>query len=257
MSLARRGFARFGPEPGLSAWAAAARAQLRPAMDDPANARWWRCGGTWFVGVDALGNDARGALPGGPPLAGTATAMLRARYGAFALHRAQLSVTRPGYPLPDPGESPSAARFRRDRDAAHVDGLLPVGAARRRMLREPHAYILGLPLTEADPGASPLVAWEGSHRIMRAAFRRALAGHPPDRWSGIDLTDTYREARREVFARCRRVPLPAGPGEAIVLHRLTLHGVAPWTPGARAAAPGRAVAYFRPLTTPRRWLSGD
>ena len=64
------------------------------------------------------------------------------------------------------------------------------------------------------------------------------------KWAELDITQAYRTARREVFASCRRLELPAQPGEAYLLHRLTLHGVAPWraTSGQR-----RMVAYFRPL----------
>jgi len=41
--------------------------------------------------------------------------------------------------------------------------------------------------------------------------------------------------------------LPAAPGQAYLLHRLALHGVAPWADGAEASADGRMVAYFRPI----------
>lgn len=62
----------------------------------------------------------------------------------------------------------------------------------------------------------------------------------------MDVTEIYASARREVFETCPRVALPAAPGEAILLHRLTLHGVAPWAAGATADPMGRAIAYFRP-----------
>ena len=95
------------------------------------------------------------------------------------LHKGQVSVVYPGYPRPKEGESEAAFDYRRDRDAAHLDGLLPVGTPRQRMIREPHAYILGLPVTKADPGAAPLVVWDGSHRMMREAMNGALAPHDP------------------------------------------------------------------------------
>jgi hypothetical protein len=43
-----------------------------------------------------------------------------------------------------------------------------------------------------------------------------------------------------------------------VLHRLALHGIAPWGPGAEAPPEGRAVAYFRPQTEGNLddWLNG-
>ena len=114
------------------------------------------------------------------------------------------------------------------------------------MLRERHAYILGLPLSEAGPEASPLVVWEGSHHIMHRAFDAALAGVAPQEWGKVDLTEIYQAARREVFETCRRVPVHAPPGGAYLVHRLALHGVAPWAPGAEAPEEGRMVAYFRP-----------
>jgi hypothetical protein len=86
------------------------------------------------------------------------------------LHPAQLSVIRPGYPQPSPEETPAAFAYRRDRDAAHLDGLLPIGPEKRRMVKEPHGWILGLPLNETT--ASPLTIWEGSHEVIRAALLR-------------------------------------------------------------------------------------
>ena len=85
------------------------------------------------------------------------------------LHPAQVSIIYPGYPKPRQGETKAGFNYRLKRDAAHVDGLLPVGAQRRRMLREPHAYVLGLPLNTCDTKASPMVVWEGSHLIMHKA----------------------------------------------------------------------------------------
>ena len=100
--------------------------------------------------------------------------------------------------------------------------------------------------------------WEGSHLIMRAALHAALAGHAPDTWENVDVTEAYQAARREVFATCRRVELPGQVGEAVILHRLLIHGVAPWAAGAEAEAPGRVVAYFRPvLASVADWLRED
>ena len=213
----------------------------------------WRCGGTWFVGVDALPNAPDGSVSG-VPLTGAAASAVARRFGPQSYHRAQLSVTRPGYPRPGAEETPAAFQYRLKRDAAHIDGLLPVGAHRRRMIREPHAFVLGIPLNETDPGAAPLVAWEGSHKIMVAAFRSALAGCEPQDWADVDVTDAYRDARRMVFDRCRRVVLHTRPGEALLLHRHLLHGVGPWEEGAVAPPEGRIIAYFRPeLVDVRLW----
>ena len=248
-----RGWVRLGPLPGLQAWAdAALPAARRHVLSGDEE---WRCGGTWLAGVDALPNGAGGDIAG-VPLPSELRAVLP--WHPDSWHAAQLSTLRPGYPQPWAGESDAAFRFRQTRDAAHVDGLLPIGPDRRRMLREPHAFILGLPLTEADPGAAPLVVWEGSQIIIRRAFTEALAPHPPESWGDIDLTEVYHAARRESFATCARVALPARPGEALLLHRMILHGMAPWADGALAPPEGRIIAYFRPeFAHVADWLAAD
>ena len=241
-----QGWQKLGPHPAIAAWAAAARtaALQHLATTDET----WRCGGTWFVGVDALPNGTDGSIDGTPfpwdalPLA------------PEPLHRAQLSIIRPGYPQPSPEETPAAFAFRRDRDAAHLDGLLPIGPEKRRMVKEPDAWILGLPLNEAS--ASPLTVWEGSHEILRAALLKSLAPHPPESWGDIDITPAYQQARREIFATSRRIELPAKRGEATLLRRLTLHGVAAWKPGNAAPPEGRMIAYLRPqMPTVHQWLT--
>ncbi|MCA0869808.1 hypothetical protein LCL97_03130 [Seohaeicola saemankumensis] len=252
-----RGWARFPFDPGVAEWARHALADARRAVADPALAQWHVCQGTWFVGVDALDNDRAGRVRGSSQLAGPAIEFLTGLYGTMPdLHRGQVSVVYPGYPKPRDGEGPGAFRYRQRRDAAHLDGLKPEGAARRRKIRECHAFILGLPLCEAPPGAAPLVVWDGSHEILRAALRRALAGHPERDWPKVDVTDVYQSARSEIFARCRRMELSARPGEAYVLHRLALHGVAPWSAVQAGGADGRMIAYFRPVLTGgiKAWL---
>ena len=246
-ALTDRGWLRFAHDAGLTKWAAQARRVARTAVTDPSLAHWHVCEGTWFVGVDALGSDAQGRVAGSGPLTGPAVDYLRAAPGGVPdLDRGQISVVYPGYPRPRTGESEAAFGYRLRRDAAHVDGLKPVGPARRRMLQERHQFLLGLPLTETGPGAAPLVVWDGSPEIMRAAFRAALADHDPDTWDTVDLTDPYVTARRLVFDTCERIPLHVRPGEAYLLHRMALHGVAPWAEGATAPPDGRAIAYFRP-----------
>ena len=243
-----RGWCRFPHDPALVEWAAAARPAAEAALADPElRARWLRCGGTWFVGVHALPNDGAGAIPeaGVPPLPGPAVAFIREVLGfADGLDRAQVSVCLPGYPRSWEGESETAFRYRLRRDAAHVDGLRRSGPGRRRRLGEAHAFILGVPLSEVDPAAAPFVVWEGSHEFIRAALAERLAGIPPARWPDEDITEAYHAARRAVFARCPRVTVPARPGEAYIVHRLALHGVAPW--GAPAETRPRMIAYFRP-----------
>jgi hypothetical protein len=245
--FATLGWAQFGHDAGLARWAGAARAAALARMAEPAQqAEWLECEGTWFVGVDTLPNGPDGAVAGSGALCGPGYDAARGLYGDLALHAGQVSVIYPGYPRPREGESEAAFGYRQRRDAAHVDGLLAVGAARHRMLKERHAYILGLPLSKASAAASPLVVWEGSHEIMRAAFADALRGVAPADWGEVDLTEVYQAARRDVFARCRRVAVPARPGEAMLIHRLALHGVAPWAEGAEAGPEGRMIAYFRP-----------
>lgn len=232
----------LGPHPALAAWAAAALPLALAALQGSER----RAGGTWTVGLDLLDNDAAGTVARVPlpwDVLGLAPQ---------PLHRAQLSTVHPGYPRPDAGEPETANRYRLTRDAAHLDGLLPIGPAKRRMVKEPHAWILGVPLT--DNAAAPLVAWPGSAAILRAALLAALAPHPPERWSEIDVTDAYIAARSQVFASCPRVELPVRRGEATLLHRLTLHGVAPW--GDSAETEPRIIAYFRPqLSRVQDWLA--
>jgi hypothetical protein len=240
------GWQRIGPHPAIRAWGDSARSAALHILDTTDEA--WRCGGTWFVGVDALPNTPDGAIRDTPfpwealPLP------------PEPLHRAQLSVIRPGYPRPSAEETPAAFAFRRDRDAAHLDGLLPIGPDKLRMVKEPHAWILGLPLNETS--ASPLTVWEGSHDVLRAALLQALQPYPPESWGDIDLTRPYQQARREVFTNCRRIELSAQPGEATLLHRLTLHGVAAWKPQDDAPAEGRMIAYLRPqFSSVQHWLT--
>ncbi|SIT76387.1 hypothetical protein SAMN05421665_0364 [Yoonia rosea] len=237
------GFCVFPPDAAVARWAAAAKLAAITVLGD-GGAR--RHGGTWFVGVDALPNAPDGSI-GGVPLAGAWQAHVKAPPN---WHRAQLSVVFPGYPQQDPGESEAAHRFRRDRDAAHVDGLLPEGPQKRRHLREPHGFILGLPLDAVR--ASPLVVWRGSHDIMRTAFHAAFAGIPPAQWGHVDVTEVYQDARRKVFATCDRVEVVAEPGQAVLLDRHILHGVAPWPQDVLGEM--RMVAYFRPQISIEDWL---
>jgi hypothetical protein len=244
------GWARLPWSAATAAWAAAAGEAARAVLDDPAmRARWLRHGGTWFAGVDALPNAPDGSI-GGVPLDGPWRGPLGWR-GAW--HRAQLSVVYPGYPRRDADEGEAAHRFRRDRDGAHLDGLLPEGPARRRHLREPHAFILGVPLTPVTEGTAPVVVWQGSHRVIGRAFAAALGAVAPAARGDVDLTEVYQVARREVFATCPRVVVTSGPGEVILCHRRAIHGTAAWTGG---AAEGRIIAWFRPhLDEVDTWLA--
>ncbi len=252
-----RGWCLFDYDPPLMDWVDAALESARRTLRDPAHARWLRYQGTWFAGVNALPNDASGAVAGSGPLRGTAVEFIVRELGLedFAWDAAQVSSCYPGYPRPMAGESPARTRYRLEKDAAHVDGLLPEGPARRRHLREYHGFILGIPMVEFDADASPFVVWEGSHEIVRDAFRRRFAGIAVEQWGDQDITEAYHSAREKAFAECRRVELHARPGQAFIAHRLVLHGMAPWRDGAVAGDDGRMICYFRPDPFgPREWL---
>ncbi len=242
----RDGWIAFPPEERVRDWVLAVQPEAARLEADPQQrARWLRSDGTWFVGVNVLGNDAMGAVADGPPLACSALdfAADALGLGRLALDAGQVSVCHPGYPRRDAGESEPSFRYRLTRDAAHVDGLLPVGPERRRMAVERHGFVLGAPLDGIAPGAAPLVVWEGSHEVMRRALSAALAEVPPERWAETDVTEAYHAARRECFETLQRIEVSVEPGATYLLHRLALHGVAPWT---APEGPPRAIAYFRP-----------
>lgn len=241
-----RGWIKFPQDPEILEWVSHALPVARSSVRDPAFARWHDCEGTWFIGVDALDNDAEGRVGGSGSLSGKPIRFIAEHLGLRPLHKGQVSVVYPGYPRPRKGETEAALRYRAKRDAAHVDGLKPMGPDRRRMVDEPHAWVLGLPLTEASADAAPMVVWDGSHKIMRDAFVEAFSGSSPAELGLIDVTEAYQAARRIVFDTCPRIELPAKPGEAYLIHRHCLHGVAPWAGTATAGPDGRMIAYFRP-----------
>lgn len=251
------GWCRFAADPALAEWVRRTLAAARAAVRAPENAEWLRCGGTWFAGVNVLPNDRFGAVPEGPRLAGAAVDFIHEDLGlaGFSWDRGQVSVCYPGYPEPMASETSAAFEYRRKCDAAHIDGLRRIGPDSRRFLREHHGFILGIPMSDSQNGASPLVVWQGSHEIARETFRSEFGDAPPETWGDIDITEAYHALRRRIFAHCTRVEVEARPGEAYLIHRLALHGIAPWAQRARAGEDGRMVAYFRPETSgPREWL---
>lgn len=238
------GFVIFDHDPRTARWAERAREVAEVMASDPeVKAQNLRHGHTWFVGVDVLPNDADGRIAG--------AALERPWKGhvpELPLHYAQVSIVYPGYPIRDPDQSEANHRFRIDRMAAHVDGLLPDGPERRRFAREFHAYILGLPLNPV--AAAPTVVWRGSHRIMWAALKDAIGEEDP---RTVDVTEAYHAARRTVFDTCEAVPLRADLGQSFLIHRFALHGTAPWDGKDEA---GRMIAFLRPeFPNPRDWLS--
>lgn len=246
MATGASGYLRFPADRRSLTWAQAALPLAKSVAEDPGHRRaHLRHGATWFVGVDALTTERYGAL-GDTALDGPWRGLLPA---TAPWPKAQLSIVYPGYPGRDPGETDAAHRYRRVRDAAHVDGLLPVGPARRRFPREFHAFVLAVGLSGG--GAAPTVCWEGSHILIGRALRAAIGRAPPH---SVDVTDAYHAARREAFDVCRRVEAPLAPGESLLLHRFTLHGTAPWRDGATPNA-DRMVAFFRPeYARARDWV---
>lgn len=217
---------------------------------------WLRHGETWFAGVNLLPNDRNGRVAGGPELPKPIRKTLKNLSLPMTLDKGQISVTYPGYPQRDVSESDAAFRYRNLRDAAHVDGLLPIGPDRRRYLKEPHAFVLGIPLGRTDPGASPMVIWEGSHHEISKNFRRHIAENTAQSPDMVDLTDMYHQIRSKIFRTCPRVAIHAQPGETYLVHRLALHGVSPWENGAKAPEEGRMIVYFRPeIGNLNDWLS--
>lgn len=247
--MVKAGYRIYPTDPAVVRWAAAAHHKACEIASDPdtrlANLRH---GETWFVGVDALPNAADGSVAGVPLLGPWQRDIVPPKHW----HRAQLSIVFPGYPGRDDDESAANHRYRVIRHAAHVDGLLPQGAARRRYLKEPHAFILGLPLNASD--ASPLMVWPGSHHIMGEAFADLRATQDP---TSVDVTDLYQSARRCVFDQIEPVPVSVVPGQAVLLHRHLLHGVAPWAADAQAPPEGRMIAYFRPQFSGLKWCQID
>lgn len=239
------GWRAFDYDPALAQWAAENLPRARDiAADHSRQDTELRHGKTWFVGINALPNDGDGAVDGGVALTGRGYDWVKHHVSNAPLDAAQISVAYRGYPLQDRREGDANFKFRKDRDAAHVDGILPIGPQKRRYVREPHAYVLGVPLNPVTVGCSPMVIWEGSHLIMRGAFEAAFGDLPPAQWSRVDVTEVYTAARRQCFEECKRVEVFKQPGECYIVHRLALHGIAPWQ--AKDTTQERIVAYFRP-----------
>jgi len=174
------GWTVFAPDAELTGWARACAPLAAEMLADPALVGDYRCDGTWFAGVNALPNDARGAVPGRvPPLAGAAVEFTRTLAGAFDWDRGQMSAVFPGYPRHGAEDTEASHGYRRDRCAAHVDGLERIMPSRRRKLSETHSFLLGIPLGDAGVKEGAFVVWRGSHAIMRAAFAEVLEAGPP------------------------------------------------------------------------------
>lgn len=255
------GWAKLPYDPALADWVNHARPKAIEAAHDPKHhPMWLRAQGTWFVGVDALGNDATGAVAGSPPLDGPILDAARYAIGQddFDWGHGQVSICYAGYPKQDRIESDSGFRYRLKRASAHLDGLKPVGDARRRKMEEFHGFILGIPLNETPAKAAPFVIWEGSHLILRDMLAKAYAGIAPENWEEVDITEAYQETRAEIFKTCKRVELHVKPGEAYIAHRFALHGMDQWPETLEGPDEGRMIVYFRPYwqRDMTEWLIG-
>ena len=252
------GWCLFSADHHIDRWIDASLAFARKTVIDENHAQWLRCGGTWFAGVNLLPNKVDSSLPGGSELSGEVIDFIHnvLQLNDFNWDRAQVSVCYPGYPQPMTSESEAAFRFRRDRDAAHVDGFLREGPQKRRHLREYHGFILGIPMVEFDEKASPLVVWEGSQELVRSAMMERFDGLSSDKWGDEDITEAYHAVRQQIFKQCQRRKIVASPGETYLIHRLALHGISPWLEAATAGDYGRMICYFRPdIGCAERWLN--
>ncbi len=192
------GWVRIPFDVELLDWVSAALPAARDAVRAPENADWHVCEGTWFIGVNALPNEADGSVDGKTPLRGRAVETVAALgFSIRRWDRAQISVIYPGYPRPREEESAAAFAYRKYRDAAHVDGLTRVGSG-RRMLHEPHAFIMGVPLTRVGPSTSYIFGCKSlifggpdfEWALHRGTFPRSLPPvsglcHPPARRAAV------------------------------------------------------------------------
>ncbi len=246
------GWCRFPADTPILSWVDSIRREAESCLSDPALAHWWRYQHTWFVGVNCLANDDRGRVNKGPGLAGAAVNFIEQTLGStLQLDQGQISAIMPGYPRADPDQTEASFRYRLKREAAHVDGLLLEDG--ERYAREYHAYILAIGLHDVESGASPFVVWNGSHKLIHRSLRSELDAYPEHQWPSIPIGDVYKQARRSAFDECQRVELSLNAGEAVLVHRLMLHGTAAWQSDQRGA---RVLCFFRPQTLlPQAWLS--
>ena len=216
-----------------------------------------RCGGTWFPGVNFLSNDLYGNI-GNIPLPNKLLNFIKRHESTFdgIFDRAQVSICYPGYPKRMSSESRAAFNFRKNRFAAHIDGVLPIGKPRRRFLKEYHSFILGIPLNQTGKGAAPCVVWEGSHCIVKNEFRNYEKANNIKEWKNEDITEFYNNLRKKIFSSCKVKEIWVPMGHAYIINRLTLHGILPWKYEATGGGNSRMIAYFRPdlRNGENRWL---
>ena len=237
-SFFERGWVRFPFDPEIATWVGAARAPAVQTLDDPELRRLWlRCGGTWFAGVNALPNTADGALPehAVPPLGGRAIEFIARHLGLVRIRMGQGA----GLDL----FSRLSATLRRGKRGRIWFSIAPRRCACRRVA----PVRSGPPKnTQRNPWVHP---WPSADRCtrqrcadggLRRLATKSCAGRFQNAWRvsrrGTGRrkmwTEAYVSARRQCFERCPRVTIPARLGEVYLVHRLCLHGVAPWPVGA-------------------------
>ena len=246
-----RGWVRLGwdrPDGGLGGKAASGPTM---ALTQASEGAEFRCDGAWFPGDQYRWPTAQTAARrslGVPPLGGAPLRFLAEALGfaGLAFDRAQLSVCFPGYPRQ--GARGDRGRLRLSLASATPPMSTGCGARCRARAdggsRRPTASSSACRWWRPIRPRARSRSGRARTRSCAAPSREAFAGAPPERWREIDVTEAYQEARQRCFETCARVPLPARRGESTIVHRLALHGVAPWT--APANAPPRAIAYFRP-----------
>ncbi len=228
----------------------------------------FKSGFTWFAGVNFLANGPSGGVDG-VPFSLKLWSELSTKFGSGIKYwdAGQVSICWRGYPKKDPLETEKSFKYRLNRFASHVDGLIPLGTKKRRFVNEFHAFILGIPIVNNRLDSAPLVVWEGSHVIFRNMFGKVFLNIPETEFCDMDLTEIYQQYRRKVFLTCRPKQVVPANNQLYILDRHLLHGVTPWKldndlakwhyEGQFGVNPlqGRIVVYFRPsYKDPIDWI---
>ena len=231
--------------------------------------RDFRSGNTWFIGTNFLDNGSDGNINGVSMSSGL-WSQISGKFGQGVEYwdPGQVSIFWQGYPKNDSRETEKAFKYRLNKYASHVDGLLPIGPKKRRFAKEYHAFILGLPVINSMAGSAPLVVWEGSHIIFRDLFRRLYNRVSETELRNLDITEMYQKCRTKVFSTCPIRKIFSDHNQPYVLDRHLLHGVVQWKTNKMHSSKkcpndgiqfdplsGRIVIYFRPsYKSPMDWL---
>ena len=91
-----KGWCRFDYDDDLAKWVRHALPSARAAVSAQANAKWLRCSGTWFAGVNVLPNSPAGEIGSSGPLLGSAVEFIEELgLTEFEWDSAQVSVCYP------------------------------------------------------------------------------------------------------------------------------------------------------------------